>query len=346
MDKSLDADVTTALALLPERPVNMMPAPVADLWEVANLMAQAGPLVGPSFQNEPKRCFAIAYQCAFWSKGGATFDPFAVSQKAYVTPVRGTPPSERINYEAQLVNALVNANADLTEPFTVSYTGEAGTRRCTVSAKIKGSNDPKEYQSPLLSQISPKNSPLWVSDPDQQLYYYSVRAWARRHKPQVLLGVYTNDEMPVAVRVLDEQRAAAADLYSDDAPPEPQDAHFEDAGTDGAEGTQTAATDAPGAAADGFPADDTPDQMAARSWGQSFLAELASITDPKEARKRYSETIKTRPWKELKRLLPAHHEDVKRQALDHVKRIVDAAEAAKPADTPPADHDPETGEVK
>jgi len=43
-----------------------------------------------------------------------------------------------------------------------------------------------------------KNSPLWKSDPDQQLGYYSARSWARRHFPELLLGVYTQEEMAAA----------------------------------------------------------------------------------------------------------------------------------------------------
>ena len=51
------------------------------------------------------------------------------------------------------------------------------------------------YSSPRVGQITPKNSPLWKSDPDQQLCYYSIRAWARRHMPGVLLGIYAVEEL-------------------------------------------------------------------------------------------------------------------------------------------------------
>jgi hypothetical protein len=40
-----------------------------------------------------------------------------------------------------------------------------------------------------------KNSPLWKGDVDQQLFYYSVRAFARRHFPDVMMGIYTVDEL-------------------------------------------------------------------------------------------------------------------------------------------------------
>jgi hypothetical protein len=43
--------------------------------------------------------------------------------------------------------------------------------------------------------IEAQNSPLWKNDPDQQLFYYSSRAFCRRHFPDVLLGVYSRDEL-------------------------------------------------------------------------------------------------------------------------------------------------------
>ncbi|HCI98495.1 MAG TPA: hypothetical protein DHV74_02435, partial [Sulfitobacter sp.] len=40
-------------------------------------------------------------------------------------------------------------------------------------------------------------------DPQQQLGYYSARAWARRHFPELLLGVYTREEIEEAPSVRD-----------------------------------------------------------------------------------------------------------------------------------------------
>lgn len=40
-----------------------------------------------------------------------------------------------------------------------------------------------------------RNSPLWVSKPDQQIAYLGVKYWARLYCPHVILGVYTPDEI-------------------------------------------------------------------------------------------------------------------------------------------------------
>jgi hypothetical protein len=57
-----------------------------------------------------------------------------------------------------------------------------------------------EYTSPMLKDIKVKNSPLWAQDPAQQIGYYASRAMCRRHFPDVILGVYTPEEMNEEMR--------------------------------------------------------------------------------------------------------------------------------------------------
>jgi hypothetical protein len=42
---------------------------------------------------------------------------------------------------------------------------------------------------------------LWVSDPRQQLAYLATKRWARLHAPDVMLGVYTVDELQDAAEI-------------------------------------------------------------------------------------------------------------------------------------------------
>ena len=42
-----------------------------------------------------------------------------------------------------------------------------------------------DYESPEIGKIPTKNSPLWKSDPAQQLFYFAARSLARRHFPDV-----------------------------------------------------------------------------------------------------------------------------------------------------------------
>lgn len=158
------------------------PKDLAQLMDFAQLMAKAGPMVGKAFRGQPGSCLAITMQAMRWG-----MDPFAVSQKAYVA-------NESIAYEAQLVNAVILSRAPLKGRPDYEFEGEGDQRRCKVLAVLKNDSMPKAYLSPPLAQIKAK-SPLWKDDPDQQLAYYSIRAWARRHCPEIIMGVYTVEEV-------------------------------------------------------------------------------------------------------------------------------------------------------
>ena len=77
----------------------------------------------------------------------------------------------------------------------MEFAGEADKRTCRVWAELSDGTGIVEYVSPKFHAINPKNSPLWKNDPDQQLFYFSVRAFARRHFPDVMQGIFTVDEM-------------------------------------------------------------------------------------------------------------------------------------------------------
>lgn len=47
----------------------------------------------------------------------------------------------------------------------------------------------------MLAQARTRNSTLWADDPRQQLAYLAVKRWARLYCPEVILGVYTIDEL-------------------------------------------------------------------------------------------------------------------------------------------------------
>jgi hypothetical protein len=76
-------------------------------------------------------------------------------------------------------------------------------RRVIVTGRVKGDKEDCEITTPTVAEIKVKNSPLWTSDPDQQLAYYGSRAWARRHTPDVLMGVYDVEEFESTGRYVD-----------------------------------------------------------------------------------------------------------------------------------------------
>lgn len=185
IEKRIDREITGSIAISSRGQGSLVVAPqnMTEVMELAKLMSVSGICIRPIFRGNPGSCLAIVLQAMKW---GA--DPFAVANKAF--EVNG-----QLSYESQLVHAIVNASPVLDRRLQATFSGEGQTRRCLVVGHIKGEDEPREYESPKLNEITPKNSPLWKTDPDQQLWYYSSRAWARRWVPEILLGIYTPDEL-------------------------------------------------------------------------------------------------------------------------------------------------------
>jgi hypothetical protein len=133
-------------------------------------------------RDNPGACLAIVIQASEWQ-----MSPFAVANKSYSV-------NDRMAYEAQLVSAVILRRAPIKSRFKYDYDGEGDKRRCTVTV-ITTDGETVSHTSPPFGLITPKNSPLWKSDPDQQLGYHTARSMCRRHFPDVLLGVYTMDEL-------------------------------------------------------------------------------------------------------------------------------------------------------
>lgn len=163
---------------------------LGQVMEFAKVMAVAGVAIPKYLRGNPGSCMAVCIQAVEWR-----MSPFAVANKSYNV-------NDRLGFEAQLVQAVVLQRAPIKGRIKVEYKGDGDRRRCRVWAELKDEpGEIVEYTSPEFGKITPKNSPLWKSDPDQQQFYYSVRAMCRRHFPDVLLGVYAKDELEDEVAV-------------------------------------------------------------------------------------------------------------------------------------------------
>lgn len=155
---------------------------INQLMEFAKIMAISKVAIPGHLRDNPGACAAVCIQAMEWN-----MSPFAVANKSYSV-------NDRLGYEAQLVNAVILRRAPIVGRFKIEYTGKDATRQCTVTAEL-ADGERVSYTSPEFAKITTKNSPQWKYDPDQQLFYFSSRAMCRRHFPDVLLGVYTQDEL-------------------------------------------------------------------------------------------------------------------------------------------------------
>ena len=67
-----------------------------------------------------------------------------------------------------------------------------------------------------------RNSPLWKSAPKQQLAYLAVKYWARLYCPEVILGVYSTDELEPTKRTIKDITPTDANLLVNGNPEENQ----------------------------------------------------------------------------------------------------------------------------
>ncbi len=165
------------------------------LVRFATLMADSKATVPAHLAGKPADCLAVTMQAAQWG-----MNPFAVAQKTHV--VNGT-----LGYEAQLVNAVVSSSNLLATRLNYKWEGDwskvsgktdkSPSLTVTVWATLKGESEPRTLTI-SMAQAGVRNSPLWEQDPRQQLAYLCVKRWARLHAPDVLLGVYTPDELQEA----------------------------------------------------------------------------------------------------------------------------------------------------
>ena len=177
----------------------------------AGLMATAKVTIPADLHNKPGDCLALCLQAQAWG-----MNPYAVAQKAHV--IKG-----KIGYEAQLVNAVITCHAPIEHRPVFAWSegweriigkfkkvpGKNGGAEyaapnwadkdedglwCEVSATIKGETAPRVLRLEMR-QAHPRQSTLWATDPKQQLAYTVMKRWARLHCPDVILGIYTPDEL-------------------------------------------------------------------------------------------------------------------------------------------------------
>ncbi|EPY5150519.1 RecT family recombinase [Klebsiella variicola] len=182
------------------------------LRTLSEVMANSGNFVPEHYRGKPDACMAVVMQAARWG-----MDPFAVAQKTFIVGNSGV-----LGYEAQLVNAVINTMAPTKDRIHFEWFGawenivgrfvektssqnkkyiapgwnlndEAGVG-VRAWATLKGESEPRELVL-MLSQAQVRNSTLWATDPRQQLAYLAVKRWARLYCPDVILGVYTADEI-------------------------------------------------------------------------------------------------------------------------------------------------------
>jgi hypothetical protein len=162
------------------------------MLKTAEIMASGKTTIPAHLRGSVGDCMAIVLQAAQWN-----MNPFSVAQKTHL--VNGT-----LGYEAQLVNAVVITRAPIIGRPQFAWEGDwsqVNGKACkddklavTISATFQGDTEPTSHRV-SMAQAVVRNSPLWEHDPRMQLAYLAIKRWARLYCPDVLLGVYSADEL-------------------------------------------------------------------------------------------------------------------------------------------------------
>ena len=157
----------------------LVPTSMGEAMKLADMMAAAR-LVPAALQKSPADCLMVIQQAIRWN-----MDPFAVAQECSV--IQG-----KLMHSGKLVAAVINSRGNLAERLSFAYEGEGDGRMITVSGRILGEAEPRVVTVRLCDARTQNR--VWQTQPDQQLMYHGSRVWARRHAPELMLGVYSPEE--------------------------------------------------------------------------------------------------------------------------------------------------------
>lgn len=152
-----------------------------QIMRLAEMMSKAS-LVPAHLQQKPADCLLVCEQAARWG-----MSPFAVAQATSV--IQG-----KLMYEGKLVSAVLNSSGALNGRISFEVAKDGSS--CTASAVLRGESQPKTV-TVKIAEVKTANA-MWTKQPEQQLCYSAARVWARRHCPEVMLGVYTPEEFDVS----------------------------------------------------------------------------------------------------------------------------------------------------
>lgn len=211
MSTELTTQESNSIATTDTNSVIFNPAAMQQLSAIASMMATSKITIPVHLRGNTGDCFAIALQASQWK-----MNPFAVAQKTHITQ------GGALGYEAQLISAVISANAPVTGAPEYEYLGDwdkilgkVEERKSEKGGKyfvatytradeiglgiicrmtLKNETSPREMKV-MMSQCYPRFSTQWATDPKMQISYVAIRKWSRMFAPGVILGVYAPEEM-------------------------------------------------------------------------------------------------------------------------------------------------------
>lgn len=159
----------------------LAPASMSEAITFASQVAECD-LLPPHLKGNAGNCLRVVMQSAQW---GMNF--FGVADKTSV--IQG-----KLMYEGQLTAAVVNHCGNLKSRLNYKFEGDGANRVLTVIGTIRGEDEPREITLTHKEACAINRNGQMQKNPDQQMCYIGARIWTRRHMPELMLGVYGDDE--------------------------------------------------------------------------------------------------------------------------------------------------------
>jgi hypothetical protein len=154
-------------------------------------------------------CFLVVNQAVRWQ-----MDPFSVAPETYAV-------GGKLAFQGKLVAAVINARAGLRERLRYTFEGAGDNRKVTVHGTFR--DEVEERTVDLTVKEAKTTNQMWTKDPDQKLIYSASVKWARRHCPEIILGVLTEDDLErmASERMVDVTPSRPRPTREEYAQPEP-----------------------------------------------------------------------------------------------------------------------------
>ena len=171
--------VTTTEA--PAQSFSLAPNSMPEALAFSAQMAACG-LIPQHLKESPANCLRLVMQASEWG-----MNPFSVADCTSV--IQG-----KLMYEGKLTAAVINAKGGLSKRLNYIYKGEGNSMHLTVTGTIKGEDEPRTITLTHALACTINNNGQMQKNPEQQMSYIGARIWGRRHMPELMLGVYGDDE--------------------------------------------------------------------------------------------------------------------------------------------------------
>lgn len=156
----------------------LVPRSMSEAMDLATMMAKTG-FLARELQT-PGGALFVVEQSMRWN-----MSPFAVAMETSF--IQGKP-----MFSGKIVAAAVVSMGAVSGRLSYEYSGKGDDRTVIVRGTVRGESEPREVI--VRAGDAKTNNKVWVSQQDQQLAYHGARVWARRHTPEVMLGVWAPEE--------------------------------------------------------------------------------------------------------------------------------------------------------